>query len=160
MQIGITAFKPRLDSGLIGPKTNSWRYMELGARVLAICGRTSSPAPTGCLWTFTGFSQLLSGSGLDAVLRFPRALYVHGASIRSRPNSISSKLVIRSRFLSQNRRESRIAQDSDGIAVNWVYFGCFCDVLSLFGSYSNWLSWWILLWQLLTDSDGIFYGEE
>ena len=51
MQIGITAFKPRLDSGLIGPKTNSWRChnMELGARVLAICGGTSSPAPTGCL---------------------------------------------------------------------------------------------------------------
>ena len=51
MQIGITAFKPRLDSGLIGPKTNSWRCanMELGARVLARGGRTSSPAPTGCL---------------------------------------------------------------------------------------------------------------
>ena len=51
MQIGITAFKPRLDSGLIGPKTNSYGRpnVELGARVLARGGRTSSPAPTGCL---------------------------------------------------------------------------------------------------------------
>ena len=51
LQIGITALKPRLDSGLIGPKINSYERpnVELGARVLAICGRTSSPAPTGCL---------------------------------------------------------------------------------------------------------------
>ena len=35
MQIGITAFKPRLDIGSIGPKINSYERpnVELGARV-------------------------------------------------------------------------------------------------------------------------------
>ena len=47
MQIGITAFKPRLDSGLIGPKTNSWRCanMELGARRPRRSGRTAHQHP-------------------------------------------------------------------------------------------------------------------
>ena len=48
MQIGITAFKPRLDSGLIGPKTNSYGRpnVELGARGPRRSGGT---AATGCL---------------------------------------------------------------------------------------------------------------
>ena len=47
MQIGITAFKPRLDSGLIVPKTNSYGRpnVELGARVPPRSGGTAHQHP-------------------------------------------------------------------------------------------------------------------
>ena len=78
-----------------------------------------------------------------------------------RVNSIPTQLdqLKISHTIAISESKSSWITDSDGIATNWVYFGCFCDLLSLFGPYTNSLSWWILLWQLLSDSDGIFYGE-
>ena len=55
-------------------------------------------------------------------------IYVHGALIRSQRNAIISKLVVRSLFPSQNRRESRITIQSRPIECLLVAFGMFLSI--------------------------------